>query len=283
MKIKEGYRVGKLTVSSDSGIRKNGYMVWNCSCECGGSILLDTRALQRGLIRDCGCESKVKPSQKDLTGQLFGKLTALEPTQDRDRNGVTVWKCKCDCGNEVLVSAALLKNGYKKSCGCLHKALTDLTGQQFGELTVIESAGRHNSVLYWRCRCSCGKETVVRHVYLRDGKTRSCGCFHAKSFVENMKFVDETSVKMLEKIPERLNSSNSSGYNGIYFNRKNQKWIAQITFKRKTYYLGSYEKIEDAVLIRKEAETQIYGSFLEWYYSQEDKKENGILEASKVF
>ena len=61
-----GFRIGKLTVSEPTGERKNGYMVWNCTCDCGGAVQLDTRTLQRGTVRDCGCETKVKPGQKDL-------------------------------------------------------------------------------------------------------------------------------------------------------------------------------------------------------------------------
>ena len=46
-------------------------------------------------------------------------------------------------------------------------------------------------------------------------------------------------------------SSNTSGYNGVYCN-KSGKWVAQITFKGKTYYLGSFDDIQDAVKAGKE-------------------------------
>lgn len=88
-----------------------------------------------------------------------------------------------------------------------------------------------------------------------------------------MKFIDGTSVTLLAKAGNRLVSTNSSGYNGVYLNRKTQKWTAQIGFKGKNYYLGSYVKIEDAVNARKEAQERIYGEFLEWYYdTYPDKK-----------
>jgi len=40
----------------------------------------------------------------DLTGQRFGKLVAIEPTEKRVSKSV-VWKCLCDCGNYHEVSA----------------------------------------------------------------------------------------------------------------------------------------------------------------------------------
>ena len=94
-KIGIGYRCGRLTVTEQTADRKNGYIVWQCSCDCGGSILLDTRALQRGSVRDCGC-SKIKPGMKNLTGRRFGKLVCLEPTQERGTNGGIIWLCRCD-------------------------------------------------------------------------------------------------------------------------------------------------------------------------------------------
>lgn len=36
---------------------------------------------------------------KDLTGQKFGRLTALYPTDKREGKGYIVWVMKCDCGN----------------------------------------------------------------------------------------------------------------------------------------------------------------------------------------
>ena len=63
------------------------------------------------------------------------------------------------------------------------KAL-DLTGQQFGRLTVDEFAGTigdtrdNNRKRYWYCTCECGIETLVSTGDLRSGKTKSCGCLH---------------------------------------------------------------------------------------------------------
>jgi len=55
----------------------------------------------------------------DLTGQHFGKLTALYPVKHPNRNNRHyLWKCKCECGNEKEVQGAHLRNGHTKSCGC---------------------------------------------------------------------------------------------------------------------------------------------------------------------
>jgi hypothetical protein len=50
-----------------------------------------------------------------LTGQKFNRLTAVSK-QDSG-----LWACVCECGNEVSVKTASLRNGNTKSCGCLQK------------------------------------------------------------------------------------------------------------------------------------------------------------------
>ncbi len=59
----------------------------------------------------------------DLTGQRFGRLTAVEYAGQGKTNGY-LWKCKCDCGNETIVYGYALKSGNTKSCGCLWKEVT---------------------------------------------------------------------------------------------------------------------------------------------------------------
>ena len=58
---------------------------------------------------------------KDLTGQVFGRLTVLEPTGKRERYAI-VWLCRCECGNLAEVSSSKLMENRVKSCGCLRYA-----------------------------------------------------------------------------------------------------------------------------------------------------------------
>jgi len=54
---------------------------------------------------------------KDLTGQVFGKLTAVE-IAGRSEKGSILWLCNCECGNTYTVASAYLVRGSTKSCGC---------------------------------------------------------------------------------------------------------------------------------------------------------------------
>lgn len=263
MKDLKGQRFGKLVVTEATDQRKNGYIVWRCRCDCGNEILVDVRKLRRGTAQDCGCSS-VK-GETDLRRQRFGKLIVVSQT-DRKGSSGWYWLCKCDCGGTVEAPSRQLLSGYRTSCGCLsHPPLKALVGQRFGMLTVIGYDGKRAGMHRWRCRCDCGKETVVGQTLLQSGKTKSCGCLQKQIYAENLQLIDGTSVTVLESSRNRIIATNTSGHNGVYRHRKTGKWVAQITFKRKTYHLGSYDKIEDAIKAREKGE-EMWDDFLDWYY-----------------
>lgn len=58
---------------------------------------------------------------------------------------------------------------------------TDLTGQRFGRLVVLDRAGaNHSGRSQWRCICDCGNEHTTKQSSLQNGHCKSCGCLHAQ-------------------------------------------------------------------------------------------------------
>ena len=53
----------------------------------------------------------------DLLGQRFGRLVVIERMPNNKRKQA-MWKCCCDCGNEVIVESGHLRRGHTNSCGC---------------------------------------------------------------------------------------------------------------------------------------------------------------------
>lgn len=263
-----GKRIGHLTVEEKTDGRKNGYIIWRCRCDCGNEVLLDTRALQRETITDCGCITRVRPRQKDMTGERYGKLVCLYPEEKRSKSGGTIWRCRCDCGKECSVPRAQLVNGYTLSCGCLsHPPLKDYVGKKFGELTVLSYAGKRRGQHYWHCRCECGNTCDVGQTKLQNGVSVSCGCIRERKRKETMKFDDGTCVRMLEDmLSGKLRSSNTSGYTGVTWQPKIKKWRAKIVFKGKSYSLGLYKEKEEAIEARKRGEL-MFREFVDSYYA----------------
>ena len=59
---------------------------------------------------------------KNLEGQRFGRLVALEPVGKSCHRNI-LWRCQCDCGNECIVPSNYLTSGQTKSCGCLRREM----------------------------------------------------------------------------------------------------------------------------------------------------------------
>lgn len=68
---------------------------------------------------------------RDLTGKRFGRLVAIEDVGSRRKR--RVWKCMCDCGNEVLVESTSLIQGNTRSCGCLQAETRVVANTKHGE------------------------------------------------------------------------------------------------------------------------------------------------------
>jgi hypothetical protein len=61
---------------------------------------------------------------KDREGQQYGRLTVLRRAENKVEPSGAVraqWLCRCDCGNEVVVTGHALGKGHTKSCGCLNR------------------------------------------------------------------------------------------------------------------------------------------------------------------
>jgi hypothetical protein len=110
--------------------------------------------------------------EHNLVGMIFGKLTVT--AFDHKCRYEKFWKCKCDCGKEVIVSTRKLRESKVDSCGCVQEK--ELIGVRFGRLLVISFDHKTNQFLYWNCLCDCGKETIVHTANLKRGNTKSCGC-----------------------------------------------------------------------------------------------------------
>ncbi len=263
-----GMRSGMVAALEPAKEKRRGVVLWKCRCDCGREFLTEGYKISGGIIISCGC-ARGRHRIKDLSGQRFGRLTALRRL-DKKIGTSYAWLCQCDCGRQTEASANALLKGRARSCGCgradaLRRYAKDIAGQRFGKLVAIEPTDRRaRGNVIWRCLCDCGKEALVPYSSLSSGNTKSCGCLlkeHESPSVY-MRYVDGTCVEMLER--KVLRRDNTSGHTGVIAYRG--KWRAQITFKGRDYVLGVYEKLEDAVTARKEAEERVFGEFLDWYY-----------------
>lgn len=210
------------------------------------------------------------PCKVDLSGNIYEKLTVIAEAERLPGKKGVHWICRCECGNTITVAADNLRRGHSKSCGCIKSP--DLTGKVFGKLTVLGRSDKRSprgerTVPMWECRCECGEITYKAADTLNDRETSMCSACAAKYTAEAARecagYVDGT---MLSRITNpKVTAANSSGYCGVYYDKKVKKYRAQLKFKGKVMKFGSYSKLEDAVAARKKAEEKYFGEFIEAY------------------
>ena len=116
-----GKQYGRLTVLGPDGMSKDKHKKWLCQCDCGNIVSVIGKNLRSGATTSCGCyraERRKENNSRDIKGQRFGRLIALEPIRMNDAHNI-IWKCQCDCGNYINVIAHYLLNGNTQSCGCM--------------------------------------------------------------------------------------------------------------------------------------------------------------------
>jgi len=166
--------------------RKTKGVYWLCQCDCGNLTIIIYRSILMGRTRSCGCISS-NNHFTDLTNRKFGKLTVIKRVNKPDnKKTISVYYlCKCDCGNEKIISAAGLRGGKTNSCGCVMKGAVrkpknNLINKEFGRLRVIErdlsKTSKTGAHVYWICVCECGNKISTRSTSLLNGDTKSCGC-----------------------------------------------------------------------------------------------------------
>lgn len=238
----------------------------------------------------------------DLTGEKFGKLTVLR----RVENYITPkgskhsrWLCKCECGNEITVIGYNLKSEHTQSCGCYASETTSKIKRKYN---TYDLSGEHGvgytskGEEFWfdledydlikdYCWYINTDGYVATNIWIN--KTARglymhrliIGCENSDIKVDhinhetynNQKYNLRIATQSQNNMNSSLSKNNTSGVTGVYFDRKTNKWAAQITINNKTKSLGFFEEFEKAVEARLQAEDKYFG---EYSYNNSMKGEN---------
>lgn len=146
----------------------------------------------------------------------------------------------------------------------------DLTGQVFGQLTVLRRSEKRGhrgarTTPLWECRCICGNITYRATDSLKREGNRMCeacrAAFATQKARQSAGYVGGTQLSKI--VDARVSAANSSGVRGVQYDKRAKKFRARLKFQGRLMNFGSYEKFEDAVAARKAAELEYYGTFLE--------------------
>ena len=213
-------------------------------------------------------EERVKKGEAEL-GKIYQNFEIID--YKLEEHILYLTKCLvCDSENWRLLNAIKLKKTNKCGCGGKATNINDLTGRQFGRLTVISPTERRSNSgqIIWLCKCSCGRNINVQTTMLSSGAQVSCGCYgaerrHAALEKERiLTHVENTNLIAIK--PRKLRKDNKTGVRGVKLCRSG-RWQALITFQGNVMNLGRYDTLEEAAAARKEAEDKYFKPMLEKY------------------
>lgn len=109
-------------------------------------------------------------------------------------------------------------------------------------------ATNNKNILLHRFLLDCPDDMVVDHInhnILDNRKSNLRVCTHQQNMMN-----------------QNINSVNTSGYKGVSWNKRKEKWEVYIDFKNKRIKLGYYISKEEAIKVRKQAEIKYFGEFM---------------------
>ena len=219
----------------------------------------------------------------DLTEKTFGRLTVLgEGVKPETRKSKEkFWLCECICGNRITTSGYQLRSGKTQSCGCLAK-------ERISELAKTGTARKHgmyNTRIYknyhgMKARCYNSKHAKysiygARGISICDEWLGDDGFVNFYNWAmangyDDDKTIDRVDVDgdyspancrwadaSLQGYNRHVQSNNSTGHRGIS-KLKNGRFRAYIKKDNKQISLGWYDKIEDAIVARQNAEKELF-------------------------
>ena len=206
------------------------------------------------------------------------------------------WKCICDCQlnkpeeerEYCYATTTALRKGHKKSCGCIHREQLIKRNKHENNFDLDGEYGigydSNGKKFYFDLEDYDLISQYCWHVS-KDGSVKSKDKISGKNIsmhrlvmgvndpaiiVDHKKHVRhdnrKSELRVVTKSQNNMNRTpnkyvNKSGCPGVTWSRELQKWKAEIKVNYKVIRLGWYEKYEDAVKARKEAEKKYFGEY----------------------
>lgn len=131
------------------------------------------------------------------------------PWRNTEKNGKSLYPCKCNCGNETLVRSEVLKQSNSEFCiKCRHKEKELIIGNTYGKWTIIQEIKTEEKRKHYIVKCECGKVRIQKGIRLRFGDSQGCRtCGSTKH-----KMASSTTYSTWESMIQRCTNPNNSNY-----------------------------------------------------------------------
>lgn len=225
----------------------------------------------------------------DLTGQKFGRLVAVGYAGFERHHAR--WRCRCECGREVVVAAQKLRTSFTRSCGCLKSEIASASRKARRFSHRIDDAFLRDNLAF----DPESRRVVVKVAFgdrlsgevldrpSRDGKYFVVKISRRRWLSHRLIWflvkgewppggIDHRDLDGMNNDPENLrvatkaqNNANSrprgrSGVKGVS-KLTSGRFCARITFNGATSYLGSFDTADEASSAYATAARQSFGDF----------------------
>lgn len=165
-----GKKINRITCISYMG---NG--IYQCECECGTEIKMRAVWLLSGKQKECR-KCAYKSRVLDRMDYQLDNITVIRYIGKKNK-----WECLCKCGNLLYMTGYDIHRTPKerKCMSCTKRGIRDaMIGQIFDKWTVLSESqkrgGKRGNVLYFTCKCECGKIQDISSTNLRHKNTTKC-------------------------------------------------------------------------------------------------------------
>ena len=125
-------------------------------------------------------------------------------------------------------------------------------GREYLHVCLVENKVRHNKVIH----------KLTADAFLNNPKNRKC-VDHIDNNKLNNNLINLRFATHTQNGQNRsMSSKNTSGTKGVHWNKKNNKWTAQITINGKRINLGSFLDKDDAINIIVQRAKDEFGEYI---------------------
>jgi hypothetical protein len=142
-----------------------------------------------------------------------------------------------------------LHHNQKDNCGCV--SIGEKDGYRRFTVTITYNKKKHT--------ITCSQIIfLLANGFLTEGKyIDHIDCNSLNNKIKNLREV--TVSQNCQN--SRISKNNKSGYKGIHWHKSGKKWLIKIRLKRKLYYFGLYENLEEAIQVCIAARAKLHGEF----------------------
>lgn len=203
---------------------------------------------------------------KDLTGNIYHRLTVISYAGRTGKRNIHSWNCICECGNLYITTSSKLGEGAIKSCGCYASEVVAARNRTHG----MKGTPEYRAWASMKSRCL---NRSAQHYHNYGGRGISVCDRWVNSFenfyedmgnrpdglsldrIDNDKGYSPDNCKWatwIEQANNRRPQSRHKGLSGVSLVRG--KWKVRIYTHGVYKHLGYYHDRWDAICVRKSAE-----------------------------